>query len=57
MSIKKIKASPQMYVEMWLSGQIEHYEWVKILDENPEVLKEYTKHLHTIVTGSDLNDL
>ena len=57
MSTKKIKATPQQYVEMWLSGQIEHYEWVKILDESPEILKEYTKHLHNIVTGSELNDV
>ena len=57
MNIKKIKASPQQYVEMWLSGQIEHYEWIKILDENPKVLEEYTRHLHSIVIGSDLSDV
>ena len=44
MSIKKIKASPQQYVEMWLSGQIEHYEWIKILQENPKVGEEYAKY-------------
>ena len=54
--IKKIKASPQQYVEMWLSGQIEHYEWIKILDEKPKVLEEYTKHLHSMVLDSELNE-
>ena len=47
-TIKKIKASPQQYVEMWLSGQIEHYEWIKILQENPEVEQKYKNYLKGI---------
>ena len=43
--IKKIKASPQMYVEMYLSGQIEEYEWIKILQENSKVEKEYCNYI------------
>ena len=49
MNIKKIKASPQMYVEMYLSGQIEEYEWVNILKENSEVESEYKKILRKMV--------
>ena len=45
MSIKKIKASPQQYVEMYLSGQIQEYEWYSILQENSEVESEYKKIL------------
>ena len=43
--MKTIKASPIMYVDMYLSGQIEECEWITILQENSEVKREYKKIL------------
>ncbi len=40
-----MEASPQTYIDMYLSGQIEEYEWFAILQENSEVEREYKKIL------------
>ena len=45
MNTKKIKESQQQYVEMYLSGQIQEYEWYSICQENSEVEREYKKFL------------
>ena len=37
-------ATPEEYLEMWLSEQVPLDEWLKILDSNPDVEKLYKKH-------------
>ena len=37
--------TPTMYLEMWLSEQIPTGEWLRILEERPDVNKLYQKHL------------
>ena len=38
-------ATPEEYLEMWLSEQIPLNDWLKILDSNPDVEKLYKKHI------------
>ena len=39
------RVTPQMYLEMWLSEQIPTREWLRILEERPDVDELYQKHL------------
>ena len=39
------ETTPEMYLEMWLSEQIPTGEWLRILEERPDVNKLYQKHL------------
>ena len=39
------RVTPQMYLEMWLSEQIPSLEWMRILEERPDVDELYQKHL------------
>ena len=39
------KATPQMYLDMWLSEQIPYLHWIEILEERTDVNELYQKHL------------
>jgi len=39
------RATPEMYLQMWLSEQIPTNEWLRILDERNDVNELYQKHL------------
>ena len=41
----KMRTTPKMYLEMWLSEQIPTSEWMRILEERPDVDELYQKHL------------
>ena len=40
-----MRTTPKMYLEMWLSEQIPTSEWMRILEERPDVDELYQKHL------------
>ena len=39
------EATPEQWLEMWLSEQISIKEWYHILEKNKDVKKLYEKHL------------
>ena len=39
------KATPEMYLAMWLSEQIPAKEWLRILNERSDVKELFNKHL------------
>jgi hypothetical protein len=38
------KVTSEMYLQMWLSEQIPTNEWLRILEEMPDVREFYNKH-------------
>ncbi len=39
------RGTPQQFLDMWLSEQIQPYEWLAILKERKDVNELYQKHL------------
>ena len=43
---KKVsRVEAKLYLQMWLSEQIPTDEWLRILNERPDIAKLYAKHL------------
>ena len=42
---EKMRTTPEMYLQMWLSEQIPTNEWQRILKERADVNELYQKHL------------
>ena len=42
---EKMRTTPEMYLQMWLSEQIPTNEWLRILEEMPGVREIYNKHM------------
>ena len=38
------RVTPEMYLQMWLSEQIPISEWLRILEEIPDVKELYNKY-------------
>ena len=43
----KMRATPEMYLSMWLSEQIPTNEWMRILEWRTDVNELYQKHLES----------
>ena len=43
--MKKVKATPEQYLQMWLSEQIPTGEWLRLLEWRPDINELYQKHL------------
>ena len=41
----KYLATPEQYLEMWLSEQIPTGEWLRLLEWRPDINELYQKHL------------
>ena len=48
MEIMVGRITPEMYLQMWLSEQIPIDEWLRILEEMPDVKELYNKHMTEI---------
>ena len=40
------RVTPEMYLQMWLSEQIPVNEWLRILEDIPDVRKIYNRHVN-----------
>lgn len=43
---EKMRTTPEMYLQMWLSEQIPTDEWLGILKERHDVAELYTEHMN-----------
>ena len=49
------EATPQQYLEMWLSEQIPPQDWMEILNERPDIREIYKNHMMENKNGKERN--